>query len=87
VPCTVAVHCDVPLGLTVEGVQLTETDVMVGGTACTVTVVVPNLVASWLLVAVTVTGPAAAGAVKRPLLVIDPELADHATEELKLPVP
>jgi hypothetical protein len=42
---------------------------------------------SCVLVAVTVTLPAAAGAVKRPLVLMVPPLADHVTAELKLPVP
>jgi hypothetical protein len=50
--------------------------------ACTVTVAVPVLVVSWVLVAVTVTLPAAVGAVRRPFALIVPALADHSTEEL-----
>jgi len=42
---------------------------------------------SCVLVAVTVTLSGKAGAVKRPLVLIVPTLADHATAELKLPVP
>ena len=75
-------HCDVPLGLTVEGEQATVTDTMVEEAACTVTVAVPVLVVSWVLVAVTVTLPAAVGAVRRPFALIVPALADHSTEEL-----
>ena len=50
-------------------------------------VAVPNLVASCVLVAVTVTLPAEAGAVKTPLVFTAPLLADHVTAELKVPEP
>jgi hypothetical protein len=50
-------------------------------------VAVPNLVASCVLVAVTVTLPAEAGAVKTPLVVTVPLLADHVTAGLKVPEP
>jgi len=40
-----------------------------------------------VLVAVTVAVPAAAGAVKSPLVLMVPALEDHVTAELKLPVP
>jgi hypothetical protein len=43
---------------------------------------VPDLVASWVLVAVIVTAPAAAGAVKSPLVVMAPPLEDQVTAEL-----
>jgi hypothetical protein len=49
---------------------------------CTVTAAVPDFVVSWVLVAVTVTVPAVAGAVKSPLALMVPPLADHVTEEL-----
>jgi hypothetical protein len=39
------------------------------------------------LVAVTIAAPADAGAVKRPLGLMVPTLADHVTAVLKLPVP
>jgi hypothetical protein len=42
----------------------------------------PDLLPSSILVAITVTVPAEVGAVKRPLEVIVPTLADHATAEL-----
>jgi hypothetical protein len=45
-------------------------------------VAVPDLVASCVLVAVTVTLPAEAGAVKTPLVFTVPLLADHVTAEL-----
>jgi hypothetical protein len=66
----------------VAGAQLTVTDVMVGGVEVTVTVAVPDLVASCALVAVTATAAVAAGAVSRPLVETDPALADHVTAEL-----
>ena len=64
------------------GVHVTVTDVTVGAAACTVTVAVPDLVVSSLLVAVTITFPAVDGAVKNPLEVIVPPLADQLTPEL-----
>jgi hypothetical protein len=42
----------------------------------------PSLVVSWTLVAVTVTVPAEAGAVKSPLGLMVPPLAVHVTAEL-----
>jgi hypothetical protein len=54
---------------------------------CTVTVAVPDFDASCLLVAVIVAAPAAAGAVKRPVELMLPRLADHVTAELKFPEP
>jgi hypothetical protein len=55
---------------------------MLEAAACTVTDAVPDLVASWVLVAVTVTTPAVAGAVNMPLEEIVPPLAAQVTEEL-----
>lgn len=86
VPCTVAAHCDVPLAaLTVVGLQVIETEVTVvggeGGAACTVRVAVPDLLASCVLVAVTVTLAADAGAVNNPADVIVPPVADQFTAE------
>jgi hypothetical protein len=75
-------HCEVPPTLTVEGEHATETEVIVGAAACTVTVAVPDLLVSSLLVAVTVTAPADAGAASAPLDVMVPALADHVTAEL-----
>jgi hypothetical protein len=49
---------------------------------CTVTEPAPSLAASCVLVAVTVTFPADDGAVKSPLELIVPPLADHVTAEL-----
>ena len=84
VPCTVALHCELPPGATVAGLQLTATDVIVDPAvwASTVTVAVPDFVASCALVAVTVTVPAALGAVSAPLDVIVPAFALHVTAEL-----
>jgi hypothetical protein len=48
----------------------------------TVTVVLPVLLVSWTEVAVTVTVPTAAGAVKNPEELIVPAVADHVTDEL-----
>lgn len=81
-PCTVALHCDAPLTVTEAGVHVTATEVMVDAEACTVTEAVPDLLASSLLVAVTVTVPADAGAVNTPLEEMAPPLADHVTAEL-----
>jgi hypothetical protein len=47
-----------------------------------VTNAVPDFVLSWLLIAVTVTLAAVAGAVKSPFAVMLPPLADHLTAEL-----
>ena len=74
-------HCEVPPVSTEVGLQETETEVMVGGVP-TVTVVLPDLLVSWTDVAVTVTVPAAAGAVNNPEELIEPALADHVTDEL-----
>jgi hypothetical protein len=62
--------------------QVTATEVIVGADDCTVTDAVPDLVVSWVLVAVTFTLPAAAGAAKSPLALIVPALTDHVTAEL-----
>ena len=43
---------------------------------------VPDFVGSCVLVAVTVTVPAEAGAVKSPLALMEPLLADQVTTEL-----
>ena len=45
------------------------------------------MVVSCVLLAVTVTEPAVAGAVKSPVALIVPAVEDHVTVELKLPVP
>ncbi len=77
-------HCDVALGAIGEGLQLTPTEVMAGGVegVVTDTVAEPDLVVSSVLVAVTVTLPAEAGAVKSPLAAMVPELTDQVTAEL-----
>lgn len=84
VPCTVALHCEVALGATVEGLHVTDTDEIVGGLVpvATITVAVPDLLASSALVAVTVTIAAELGAVRSPLPLIVPLLAVHVTVEL-----
>jgi hypothetical protein len=76
------VHCDVAPVLTVAGLQVTKTEVIEGEVSCTVRVALPSLVVSWTLVAVTVTVPAEAGAVKSPLGLMVPPLAVHVTAEL-----
>jgi len=60
---------------------VTDTEVMVGGSV-TVMVAVPDLLPSCVEVAVTVTVPAALGAVKSPEELIVPALALHVTAEL-----
>ena len=69
----------------VDGVQVTAMEVIED--ASTMTDAAPDLVVSCVLVAVTVTDPAAAGAVKSPAVLIVPVETDHVTAELKLPVP
>jgi hypothetical protein len=76
------VHWDVPLAFTVAGAQLTATDVTVCELAWTLTFAIPDFVVSWVLVAVTVTLPAEAGAVKVPIELMPPPPAVHVTEEL-----
>ena len=65
-----------------DGLQVTATEVIVGGVDSTVTAAVPDFVVSWVLAAVTVTVPAVADAVKSPLALMVPPLADHVTAEL-----
>jgi hypothetical protein len=60
VPLTVALHCAVARGLTVAGLQVALTAVMVdpgggGAACCTVTEAFPVMEGSSVLVAVTVT--------------------------------
>lgn len=64
--------------------QETEIDETVddGLLDCTETEVCEDTAGFWRLVAVTVTFPPEEGAVKRPLAVIVPALADHFTSEL-----
>ena len=85
-PETVALHCEVPLTLIVDGVHSAWTAVTLE-TPWTVTDVLPDLLGSCTLVATTATEDALAGAVKAPLELIVPLLADQVTTELKLPVP
>ncbi|HEX4311460.1 MAG TPA: hypothetical protein VHZ25_15610 [Acidobacteriaceae bacterium] len=89
VPCTVALHCEVAPAVTVEGEQVTDTEEIIGSAAaCTVIVAVPDFEVSSVLVALTVTLAAAAGAVKSPAELIDPPPeTDQVTAVLKLPVP
>ena len=60
---------------------MTDTEVIVGGSV-TVMVAVPDLLASCVEVAVTVTVPAVLGAVRRPDELIVPALALQVTTEL-----
>jgi hypothetical protein len=84
VPWAVALHCDVAPRDTVDGVQITATEEIVGEDVCfaTVTVAVPDLLESSLLVAVTVTVAAELGAVRSPLPLIVPLLTLQVTVEL-----
>jgi len=82
VPATVALHCEVALVFTVDGLHAACTELMVEGGVCTVMAAVPDLVGSCVLVAVMVTIPAEAGAVKAPLVLMAPPLSDHVTAEL-----
>ena len=85
VPVTVAAHCAVAPAFNVVGLQAALTEVMVdpGGAGCwTMTDAAPATTGSWLLVAVMVTIPAEAGAVKAPLAVIVPAEADQFTAVL-----
>jgi hypothetical protein len=82
VPLTAAAHCEVAWMLTADGSHVTWTDVMLEDAGCTVMDVLPDLLGSWVLVAVTFAEPALSGAVKMPLEVMAPLLADHATSEL-----
>ncbi len=86
VPCTVAVHWAVPPVVTVDGWQLTDTDVMVAVLE-TETTVDPLVLGCWVLLAVTVTFPGVVGAVSTPDDEIVPAVANQVTAELKLPVP
>ena len=77
-------HFEVAPVFTVDGLHAAWTEVMVegGGIVCTVMAEVPDLVGSSVLVAVMVTVPADAGAVKVPLVLMVPPLADQVTAEL-----
>ncbi len=89
VPWTVAPHCEVAFSPMVEGVHVAATEVIVGGGggSCTVTEAFPDFVVSCTLVAVMVTAPAVAGAVKSPVELMEPAATDHVTAELKFPIP
>lgn len=69
---------------TVDGLQLTETDVIDDGGvgAETETTVEKLMLGCWVLVAVTVTFPGAIGAVNTPAGEMEPALADQLTAEL-----
>jgi hypothetical protein len=88
VPCTVALHCDVWPVITAEGEHATATELTDDpGAICTETAVFPDTAGFCMLVAVMVAVAAEAGAVKSPVELIAPTLADQVTAELKLPVP
>jgi hypothetical protein len=88
VPWTVALHWEVWPVTTVNGLQVTETEVTEEpGAACTVIVACPDTVGLCTLVAVTIAAPAEDGAVKPPAGLMVPTFADHVTDWLKLPVP
>ena len=80
-PVTLAVNCCVAPVISEAVVGEMETE-----TAVTVTVAEADLVVSATLVAVTVTLPAVAGAVKSPPVVMLPALAVQVTAGLLLPV-
>lgn len=81
-------QCEVAPDASVVGLQATATEVMVDEDDVgededfTARDWVPDMAVFWALVAVMVTFPAEAGAVKRPLVVMVPALADHFTAEL-----
>ena len=56
VPLTLAEHCEAPVVTTEVGKQAAVTAVMVGAGTVMVTEALPDLVLSWVLVAVMVTG-------------------------------
>jgi hypothetical protein len=67
---------------------VTETEVTdETGAACTEIADFPDTAGFCALVAVMVAVAAEAGAVKSPVELITPTLADHVTDELKVPVP
>jgi hypothetical protein len=88
VPCTVAANCcvfpDVRLELVGDTVTVMDVD---GVDAVTDTVALAFLVVSAALVAVTVTFVLllTVGAVKNPLLEMDPAVVDHVTPVLLVP--
>jgi hypothetical protein len=67
---------------------VTETEVIdETGAACTAMADFPETAGFCVLVAVMVAVAAEVGAVKSPVELIVPTLADHVTDELKVPVP
>jgi hypothetical protein len=80
VPVTVGVQVDVCVVKMDVGEQTTETEVIVGGTT-TVICAEPDLVESWVDVAVMVAVPAPEG-VNTPADVAVPPVADQLTAEL-----
>ena len=85
VPCTVAVQVEVCVARMAAGEQSTETEV-IAGDEVTVTDADPDLVASWVDVAVIVAVPAPEG-VKTPDELMVPPVAAQVTAELNVPVP
>ena len=75
-------HWEVAFSRTVEGLQATATDVIVGAADWTAMDVVPVVVVFWVLVAVMVTATGDDGAVKSPLALMVPALAVQVTAEL-----
>lgn len=86
VPLTTALHAAVAPRLIVVGLQVTATLVTVGAVGLTVTLAVPDLAGSCVLVAVTTAVPMALG-VKTPALVTVPSVAVHVTACDSLLVP
>jgi hypothetical protein len=86
VPSTVALHCEVASTPAMAGAHTIATEVICGG-GSTVTVALPDLLTFWVLVAVIDAMPDEDAAVKSPLALIVPALANHVTEELNAPVP
>ena len=80
VPLTVAVNGSVPVVSEEAVAGETMTEVTAGPEVATVTVAVPDLLESALLVAVTVSVPTLAGAVYSPAEVMVPRAAFHVTE-------
>jgi hypothetical protein len=74
---SVALHCDVVFTITIGGLHVTSIEPPPAD--CTVIKVLPDLLVSCVLVAVTFTDPALLGAVKAPLELILPLVADHVT--------
>jgi methylglyoxal synthase len=85
VPCTLAVQVGVCVVRMAFAEQVTETDV-IEGDAFTITEADPDLVESWVDVAVMVAIPSAIG-VKTPDELIGPPVAAQVTLVLKLPDP